>query len=165
MRLEVAELRHPSDRRIVTPVRRTHSRAVSRPEDHARTSRHRVRGLTGLAGKADARKVSWRTTGASVYGGPGDSTSGCVGFRGDNLCGWKWRSFAELRMGSALGGLPHGAKIRVLYRGRKMTLVLRDIGLGGGDVGGWPRSVDVWWKAAKRLHIHGLAVIRYRRIK
>lgn len=81
------------------------------------------------------------------------------------MCGWKWRSFAELRMGTALGGLPYRAKIRVLYRHRKITLAKRDIGLGGGDVGGFPRSIDLWHRAAAYLRIPGLAVVQWRRIR
>lgn len=117
-----------------------------------------------VTSSAHARTVHWHTAGASVYGGPGDASSGCTGYRGDHLCGWKWRSFAELRMGSALGGLPYGARIRVLYRGRRITLVKRDIGLGGGSVGGWPRSIDLWWKAGSYLRVNGLAVVRWRRV-
>lgn len=106
-----------------------------------------------------------------MYGGPSDSSSGCTGYRGDNLCApGLWRSFAELGMGcsvghGALGGLPHRARIRVLYRHRKLTLVKRDCGLGGGPVGGWPRSIDLWWRAAVRLRVHGLAVVQWRRIE
>lgn len=118
-----------------------------------------------LTSSAHARRVRWQKTGASLYGGPTDSSSGCTGYRGANLCTpWMWRSFAELRMGSALGGLPNGARIRVLYRGRKLTLVKRDIGLGGGNVGGWPRSIDLWWKAALHLRVNGLAVVQWRRV-
>ena len=79
------------------------------------------------------------------------------------MCGWKWRSFATLQTGGL--SLPYGARIRVLYRGRKITLVHRDIGFGGSPVGGFPRSLDIWHRAAARLHINGLAVVRYRRIK
>lgn len=118
-----------------------------------------------LTAAAHARAVTWHRAGASLYGGPTDASSGCTGYRGFNLCApGKWRSFAELRMGTALGGLPNGARIRILYRGRKLTVVKRDIGLGGGDVGGWPRSIDLWWKAARRLRVNGLAVVQWRRI-
>ncbi len=114
---------------------------------------------------AVAEPVTWHKTGASVYGGPGDRSSGCTGYRGENLCAlWRWRSFAELGMGQALGGLPNGARIRVLYRGRRLTLVKRDIGLGGGPVGGLPRTIDLWWRAAQRLRVNGLAVVLWRRV-
>lgn len=118
---------------------------------------------------ADARKVTWHKAGASFYGGPSDASSGCTGYRGDNLCGWKWRSWAELGMGcsvgrGALGGLPYRAKIRVLYRHRKITLVKRDCGLGGGRVGGLPRAIDIWHRAAAYLRIPGLAVVQWRRV-
>lgn len=121
--------------------------------------------LLAFAGNADAKRIHWHTAGASFFGGPTDSSSGCTGYRGDNLCTpWKWRSFAELRMGSALGGLPYGARIRILYRGRKLTVVKRDIGLGGGNVGGFPRSIDLWHSAAAYLRVPGLAVVRWRRV-
>jgi hypothetical protein len=122
-----------------------------------------------LAGRADAREVQWHSTGASLFGGPGDASSGCTGYRGDNLCGWKWRSFAELGMGcnrpgdrGLLGNLPYGTRIRVVHAGRKLTLVKRDCGGGGGPVGGLPRGLDLWWKAAAYLRVHGLAVVRWR---
>ena len=124
-----------------------------------------ILGLLGTIERADAKNVTWHRAGASLFGGPGDASSGCTGYRGDNLCSdWKWRSFAELGMGSALGGLPYGAKIRVLYRGRKLTVVKRDIGLGGGNVGGFPRAIDLWHTAASRLRIPGLAVVQWRRV-
>jgi len=118
--------------------------------------------LAVMAGRADARKVHWHSTGASLFGGPGDASSGCTGYRGDNLCGWKWRSFAELGMGSAMGGLPYGARVRVMHEGRKLTLVKRDIGLGGGPVGGLPRGIDLWHRAAAYLRVPGVAVVRWR---
>lgn len=116
------------------------------------------------ASTADARKVTWRKAGASVFGG-GDG-SGCVGYRGANLCGpLGRRAFAELGMGTALGGLPHKARIRVLYRGRKLTLTKRDIGLGGGAVGGWRRAIDLWHVPARTLGVRGLAVVQWRRVR
>lgn len=121
--------------------------------------------VLGLATSALAGATTWHRAGASYFGGPEDASSGCIGYRGDNLCGWKWRSFAELSMGSALGGLPYGAKIRVLYRHRKIALVKRDIGLGGGAVGGLPRAIDLWHEAAHFLRVPGLAVVRWRRVK
>lgn len=109
-----------------------------------------------------------------MYGGPADTSSGCTGYRGFNLCApGRWRSFAELGMGcnlpgqlgrGALGGLPNGARIRVLYRHRKLTLVKRDCGAGGGPVGGFPRAIDIWWQAGVRLRIPGLAVVQWRRL-
>ena len=118
---------------------------------------------------ADARKVTWHKAGATLYGGPTDSSSGCIGYRGDNLCGWKWRSWAELGMGcsvgsGALGGLPYKAKIRVLYRHRKLTVVKRDCGLGGGPVFGYPRAIDLWHKAAAYLRFPGYGVVQWRRV-
>lgn len=122
-----------------------------------------------VAAAAHSQPVTWHKAGASLFGGPGDASSGCTGYRGDNLCGWKWRSFAELGMGCGggrglLGGLPYGAHIRVMHAGRKLTVVKRDCGLGGGPVDGLPRAIDLWWKAAAYLRVNGLAVVQWRRV-
>lgn len=109
--------------------------------------------------------VSWKTAGASVFGGACES--GVTGYRGDYLPS-KPNSFAELGMGNALGGLPYKAKIRLLYRHRKVTVVKRDIGLGGGDVGGLPRTIDLWApaqaKLTGRLNCNWTGVVHYRRV-
>lgn len=49
-------------------------------------------------------------------------------------------------MGNALGGLGYGARIRVLWprTHRRITIRKRDIGLGGGNVGGLRRSIDLY---------------------
>lgn len=128
--------------------------------------------LTVAANAAQARHVHWHKAGASVYGGAGDS--GCYGYRGDRLCdpNGLWRSFAELGMGcnrpgdhGLLGNLPVHARIRVLYRHRRVTLTKRDCGLGGPPVGGFPRAIDLWWRAAAYLHVDGLAVVQWRRLE
>lgn len=110
-------------------------------------------GLTGafaalalalVPGKAQARIVHWQHAGASVFGGacePGEHT----GYRGDYLP-TRWRSFAELGMGTALGGLAYNQQIRVLWPAthRRMTIRRRDIGLGGGAVAGLRRAIDLY---------------------
>ena len=122
-------------------------------------------GLT-VAINANARTVRWRLAGASVFGGACEY--GSTGYRGDNL-NRRWRSFAELGMGRALGGLPYGAKIRVLLHGRKLTIVKRDIGLGGGNVGGLPRSIDLWEGALHALlgyhDCNWTGVVAWRRVQ
>lgn len=132
-------------------------------------------GLT-VVHNAQGRTVHWQKAGASVYGGKADRSSGCTGYRGFNLCApGKWRSFAELGMGcnlvagqGALGGLPNGTRIRVLYQHRKLTLIKRDCGRGGGPVFGfgrwYARAIDLWWRAGVRLRVHGLAVVQWRRL-
>ena len=65
----------------------------------------------------------------------------------------------------ALGGLPYRAKIRVLYRHRKITLVKRDCGLGGGPIFGYARGIDLWWRAAYALGFPGYGVVQWRRVR
>jgi hypothetical protein len=119
-----------------------------------------------VADAADARKVTWSKAGASTFGGRCES--GHTGYRGAYLPKL-WKSFAELNMGTALGGLPNGAKIRILYppTGRKMTIYKRDIGLGGGSVGGWPRKIDLWHDVTARVAVDSCTwtgVVLYRRL-
>jgi hypothetical protein len=56
-------------------------------------------------------------------------------------------------MGTALGNLPHNARIRVLdpRTHRKKTLYKRDIGEGGGPVEGVHRSIDLYEPSAQYL--------------
>ena len=98
-----------------------------------------------------------RPVGASVFGGAGDS--GSTGYRGDNLYAHP-DSYAELRMGSALGGLPHRHRLDLISGSRIVRAYKRDIGLGGGPVGGLSRDIDLWYWVADRLGVSGLAVIR-----
>lgn len=106
--------------------------------------------LAAFAPQAHAREVRWQRAGASIYGGACEY--GSTGYRGDDLRA-RWRSFAELGMGSALGGLPYLARIRVLNprNHRRMTIRKRDIGGGGGAVLGLARSIDLWQPVAARL--------------
>ena len=92
---------------------------------------------------------------ATTFGGPGDPGTGSVGYKGDNLNA-KPNSFAELNMGTALGGLPYMAPITVALRGKKMTLYKRDIGGGGPGLNGHTRAVDIWYQAAQQLGLNGL---------
>src|SRR2546425_13167039 len=103
------------------------------------------------------------TVTASTFGGPGDPGTGSTGYRGDNL-NQHPDSFAELSKNpgaldfSALGNLPHGTPVTVTNpaNGKSLTLYKRDVGAGGGGVGGTHRSIDLWYKAAQQLGINGL---------
>lgn len=104
---------------------------------------------------------------ASVFGGPGDPSTGHTGYRGDNLSA-RWNSFAELsnNYGSglsgldfgALGNLPYGTAVRVTNpkNGRSLVLYKRDVGAGGPGLGGRKRGIDLWYKAAEYLGVSGL---------
>ena len=121
---------------------------------------------------SDARKVTWTKVGASTYGGRCES--GHTGYRGAYLPKL-WRSFAELGGTTAstatlMGGLPNGAKVRILYppTGRKMTIRKRDIGLGGAQVGGLPRAIDLWHDVTARVAVDSCTwtgVVLYRRLR
>lgn len=83
------------------------------------------------------------TTGASYYGygdnSPANSATGAYGTLHS-------MSFAELGMGSAMGGLPprswwYVAKAGGTYSQRGQKL---DIGAGGGPIGGYTRGIDLW---------------------
>src|SRR5215813_13000580 len=59
---------------------------------------------TGGGGSTAAPAGPGKTVCASEYGGSSDPTSGSHGYHGDNLNGTM--AYAELGMGTALGGLP-----------------------------------------------------------
>lgn len=107
--------------------------------------------LAGLpAGKADARQVHWHQSGASVYGGACEA--GWLGYKGDFLPDLP-HSVAQLDSGG-FPAAPYKAKVRVLYRGRKMTFRKRDIGGGGAPVKGRKRLWDFWEAGLTRLLGH-----------
>src|SRR5690349_4391475 len=92
--------------------------------------------------------------GATEYGGPGDPSSGVVGASGANLLSHP-DSYAELggesfQTATAIGGLPYLTPLRITWGGRSAIAYKRDIGLGGGPVGGLPREIDLWWLLADR---------------
>src|ERR1035437_800351 len=99
--------------------------------------------------------------GASVFGGPNDPGTGSTGYKGDNLNNLP-NSFAELGMGTAMGNLPYGTQVRVTNpaNGKSLVVTKRDIGKGGGAVGGTPRGIDLWYKAAQQLGVNGLAKVK-----
>ena len=94
---------------------------------------------------------------ASEYGGPSDPTSGKIGYHGDNLTGRM--AYAELGMGTALGGLPYGHRLTITYGGRSVVAEKLDIGLGGPGCGGHSRAIDLWWETAQALGFSGLAPV------
>lgn len=104
-----------------------------------------------FASAAGARTVHWHSAGASTFGGP-CQPSEHTGYRGDHLP-TRWRSFAELGNGGALGGLPYMARIRVLNPAthRRLNIRKRDIGLGGSSVAGLLRSLDLYWRVTSYL--------------
>ena len=106
---------------------------------------------------------SGQTVGATEYGGPGDSSSGVLGARGDNLLAHP-DTYAELggltwQTATAMGGLAYMTPLRITWGGRSEIAYKRDFGLGGGPVEGLPRVIDLWWEFAGSLGIpyeHGL---------
>jgi hypothetical protein len=100
---------------------------------------------------------------ASQFGGPGDPRTGNIGYREDDLLAHP-DSYAELDMGSALGGLPYLTPLRVTYQRASAVMFKRDVGLGGPGLDGLPRAVDLWWQAAQALSFPGLAPVRLQRL-
>lgn len=95
---------------------------------------------------------------ASYFGGPADPGTGHIGYRGDDL-NVHPDSFAELDMGTSLGGLAYGAAVRVVHNGKSIILYKRDIGAGGGGVGGYARVIDLWYTAAQKIGCTGLDIV------
>lgn len=100
---------------------------------------------------ASHAQVHWHKAGASVYGQPCDPWE--IFGNHDNLLSLTTFGFAELDMGTALGGLPYLARIRVKdpISRRSATLRRVDIGRGGGPIRGVHRRIDILWTALKRL--------------
>ena len=98
-----------------------------------------------------AGATQWHRTGASVFGQPCDAGE-VVGYRGDSLNA-NPLTFAELGMGTALGGLKYRQRIRVKdpVSKRSITLWKIDIGLGGSAIAGLRRGLDVLYPALRRL--------------
>ena len=98
-----------------------------------------------------AGATQWHRTGASVFGQPCDAGE-VVGYRGDSLNA-NPLTFAELGMGTALGGLKYRQRIRVKdpVSRRSITLWKIDIGLGGSAIAGLRRGLDVLYPALRRL--------------
>lgn len=80
--------------------------------------------------------------------------------------------FAELDYGTALGGLPSGARIDIYRPGYKPLRIRRaDNGAGGADVRGpdgryYNRAIDLWHTAADKIGLSprlGVTVVRWSR--
>lgn len=101
------------------------------------------------AGTAGA--TAWHRTGASVFGQPCDPWE-TIGYHGDKFADHPL-TFAELGMGTALGGLAYRQRIRVKDPVSRASITLRklDIGLGGDAVAGLRRGLDVLYPALRRL--------------
>ncbi len=98
-----------------------------------------------------------QAVGATEYGGPGDPSSGSVGASGENLIAHP-DSYAELggetfQTATAMGGLPYMTPLRISWAGHSAIAYKRDFGLGGGQVAGLPRVIDLWWQLAGALGI------------
>lgn len=110
---------------------------------------------------AQASKVHWHKQGASVF-------TDSVGTRDNNL--WTQNSIAELNMGTAMGRLPFGAKVRLHYKRthRTITAWKLDIGAGGGNVFGYVRAVDIHCRALRALGVRDCTnwtgIIQWRRV-
>jgi hypothetical protein len=135
----------------------------------------------GLAGSVDRGGIQVPPgpgvlVGATMYGGPGDPTSGTTGSSGANLTGRM--AFAELgtpssapafatanKLGQAFGAsqpLAYGSRLLVTFpNGRQLVLEKLDIGAGvtevtGRLIGGKISAIDVWWEAAERAGMPGV---------
>lgn len=117
---------------------------------------HEVSRPTGDASHLDGSHIY--QVGASFYGGPNDpSTPGTHGYKGDELDGTM--AYAELKMGTAMGGLPYRTKLVIEYNGKTVTGTKLDIGAGGSNVDGLPRVIDLWWQTAEALGFKGTGVV------
>jgi hypothetical protein len=97
------------------------------------------------------------TSGASFYGGPSDASSGSQGAYGP-LSGT--RSFAELDMGTGLGGLPPRSWWFLHHVSRTVHAQKLDIGAGGGPIQGVHRGIDLWHETLGPLGLSDNAVIQ-----
>lgn len=106
-------------------------------------------------------KRCWRSSrpvGASVYGAWGDDNG--RGYRGDHLASAGY-SYAELGMGTLLGGLPYRHKLWIWHNGRSVFARKLDIGAGGGPVHGMVRRIDLHYKTARAIGFdwYGTAIV------
>lgn len=128
-------------------------------DGHASGTGHMLGGLIrALSTGGPVPTSSGELVGASYYGGPTDHVSGTVGAAGVSLPGTM--SFAELAMGKALGGLPFHTKLKVGYNGKSVIAEKLDIGLGGGDVNGHNRAIDLWYETANAIGMPGTGVVK-----
>lgn len=62
--------------------------------------------------------------------------------------------------GGHLGHLPAGYRLDIIYGGKIARAYLRDVGAGGGAVGGLTRSIDLHSGTAQALGFGGVGVVR-----
>lgn len=101
--------------------------------------------------------------GASEYG-LGESGHSCP--KGPMDFGGK--AFAELNMGTALGGLPCGTQLKIEALGSShnapVIATKVDIGLGGAPVQGHARRIDLYYMTAKAIGFSGTGLVRISRV-
>jgi TP901 family phage tail tape measure protein len=130
-----------------------------RDDGHASGTGHMLGGLIkALSVGGPVPPAAGELVGASYYGGPTDHVSGTVGAAGVSLPGKM--SFAELAMGHALGGLPFHTKLKIGYNGKSVIAEKLDIGLGGDDVNGHNRAIDLWYETANAIGMPGTGVVK-----
>ncbi len=146
-------------RRLARMERCQHSVRASKAAKKVRAVEATKRAKRRRASRRASCSKGWQV-GASIYGGAGDN-SGTTGYRGDSLPGTS--SYAELgkggQIGNAMGNLPRNQKLWIKHRGRVVIAYKRDVGLGGGPVGGLHRSIDLWHEVASKLGVSGVAVV------
>jgi TP901 family phage tail tape measure protein len=130
-----------------------------RDDGHASGTGHQLGGLVrALSVGGSVPLADGELVGASYYGGPTDGVSGTVGAAGVSLPGKM--AFAELAMGKALGGLDFHTKLKIGYNGKSVVAEKLDIGLGGNDVGGRNRAIDLWYETADAISMPSTAVVK-----
>lgn len=134
----------------------THPGAIGGHSDHVHIAFNQ--GGFALSSGGPTPPPGGELVGASYYGGPTDHTSGTVGSSGVSLPGKM--AFAELAMGKALGGLPYHTKLKIGYNGKSVVAEKLDIGLGGDDVNGKNRAIDLWYETANAIGMPGTAVVK-----
>jgi hypothetical protein len=100
--------------------------------------------------------------GASMYGGPTDaSTPGHTGSNGTDLTTNNGMWYAELGMGTLLGGLPYGFELEITNSSTGQSAFCKkgDIGLGGAPVDGHARRIDLWYEAAAAIGFTGVELV------
>jgi len=73
-------------------------------------------------------------------------------------------AYAELGMGTLLGGLPYKQRARITYQGKSVVAEKLDIGAGGAGCGGHARALDLWWETANALGFKGLGVCTFEKV-
>ena len=132
-------------------------------KDKAELSKGRGGGASGPArnlapGQRPEKGVLYRL-GSSTYGFTASDDNG-KDVKGNSLFSGD-AAVAELGQGGSVGGAmglrvagggpDYGMKCRVSYGGKSVTGTFRDVGRGGGPVGGRPRVIDLHARVAREL--------------